>query len=114
MYKVAFSTMGPTINVDAATTAPLGLLATSLGTTEATQYRIHNSGNVVIFYAYGSTGAEAQSRAVIPTGSGSDAQYCSPLPPGAAEIVSALPNCYWSAVTASGSAEVYITPGRGL
>lgn len=109
--KRPFNPSGPTINVDAATSAPAGLQASGV---RAEQYRIQNNGTVTAFVAFGDDASEAQSNAVIPTGGGNNAKNSFPLPAGAIEVISGPIDCYWSAITASGTAEIYITPGKGI
>lgn len=112
MSARAFNPCGPTINVDGATSAPSGIQASSNVT--ATAYRIYNAGASVAWVAFGIDAATAQANAVIPTGGGANAKDSYAIPVGAVDIISAPHNTYWSARTASGTAEVYITPGRGV
>ena len=54
--------------------------------------------------------AEANAAAVVVTSS----QASFPLLPGTDEILSFVPNAYFTGITSSGNATVYITPGDGL
>lgn len=110
----AFNPIGKTVVVAGATTAPSGVQVLSLGAPAAEQYRIYNSGAVLAHVAFGVDASTAQTNAVIPTGSGSNSKSSFPIPAGAIEVVSALPNCYWSAITPSSTADVFVTPGSGL
>jgi hypothetical protein len=74
------------------------------------QYRIINSGNVVVFLGYGSTAAQATTNAVTVTSS----QPALPLLPGTDEILTFVPNAYFTGITASGNASIYITNGDGM
>ena len=105
-----------TIRLTAATSAPVGVHAElGLSAIHLTQVRIHNSGAVTAFVTFSTvSGADAQSKAVIPTGTGANSKFCWPIPPGAIEIFTAPPSAYWSAITASGSADLYLTPGEGM
>jgi hypothetical protein len=51
---------------------------------------------------------------VIPTGDGANAQNCIPILPNTDEILSFIPNGFFTARTATGTADIYITPGDGL
>lgn len=105
----AFTKMGNTVVFTAATTAPTPVQAasTSLG---GNQYRIINNGNVVVFLGYGSTSADAANNALVVSSS----QAAFPLLPGTDEILTFVPNAYFTGITSSGTATVYITPGDGL
>lgn len=109
-----FDATGPTVLVAGASTAPSGVQALSSGASPAEQYRIHNAGTVTAFIAYGTSAGTAQSNCVIPTGSGANSKRSMPLPSGATEVFTAPLDCYWSAITASGTASIYVTPGMGL
>lgn len=119
MYLTAFNPTGNTVNVDAATVAPTGLLVgTAHNPTrvsgESNQYLIHNAGSVTAFLAFGVDAATATAAAVIPTGASSNAKASYPAPPGSLFVLTAPPGSYWSAITASSTAEIYITPGKGV
>lgn len=105
----AFTKMGNTVVFTAATTAPTPVqaLSSSLG---GNQYRIINNGNVVVFLGYGSTSADAANNALVVSSS----QAAFPLLPGTDEILTFVPNAYFTGITSSGTATVYITPGDGL
>lgn len=105
----AFTKMGNTVVFTADTTAPTPVQAvsTSLG---GNQYRIINNGNVVVFLGYGATSADAANNALVVSSS----QAAFPLLPGTDEILTFVPNAYFTGITSSGTASVYITPGDGL
>ena len=105
----AFTRTGNTITFTAATTAPTPVQcpSTTLG---GNQYRIINSGTVVVFLGYGSTASDATNNATVVTTTG----LSLPLLPSTDEILSFVPNAYFTAITASGNASIYITPGDGL
>lgn len=109
--KRPFNMTGPTVLVAGAGTAPTGVQALAVGATPAENYRIQNNGTVTAFVAFGKDASTAQTNAVIPTAGNSKNSF--PVPPGAIEVVSANVDCYWSAITATGTASVYVTPGMG-
>jgi hypothetical protein len=104
-----FSPCGNTVVISATTTAstPVQVPSSTLG---GNQYRIINSGSVVVILGYGQTSALAQAGAVVPT---STQNNCLPLLPGTDEIITFVPNAYFSANCVSGSATIYITCGDG-
>jgi len=110
MSTNAFTKFGNTVVFTASTSAPTPVQAvsTSLG---GNQYRILNiSSNVVVFLGYGSTSSEASNNAVVV----SSTQTSLPLLPGTDEILTFAPNAYFTGITSSGNAVVYITPGDGM
>lgn len=110
----AFNATGPTILVVGATSAPTGLQAASSGAPPAHEYRVHNAGTVTAFISFGTSAGTAQTNAVVPTGAGASAKNSYPLPAGFVEVFTAPPDCYWSAITGSGTANIFVTPGDGL
>jgi len=104
----AFSKTGNTVTFTANVTAPTPVqaLSTTLG---GNQYRIINSGTSVVFLGYGVDAANATANAVIVTSS----QNSFPLLPGTDEILTFMPNAYFTGVSTS-SAIIYITPGDGV
>ena len=110
----AFTVLGNTCKLTAATTAPTPIQVTS-STLGGNQYRIINlSGTVTAFLSYAQTAAAATANCVIPTGDGTDAKNCIPILPNTDEILSFVPNGYFTAITSSSAADLYITPGDGL
>lgn len=109
----AFTVTGKTVKIVGATTAPTALQvpSTTLG---GNQYRVINDGSVTAFLSYASDAATALSNCVIPTGSGSNSTNVLPLLAGTDEILSFTPNAYFTAITSSSVANIYITPGDGL
>lgn len=105
----AFTRTGNTITFTAATTAPTPVQCTST-TLGGNQYRIINSGTVVVFLGYGTTSSDASNNATVITTTG----LSLPLLPNTDEILSFVPNAYFTAITASGTAQIYITCGDGL
>ena len=109
MGTQAFQKMGNTVAFTAATTAPTAVQAVST-TLGGNQYRIINAGLVTVFLGYGTTAAEANNNAAVVSTTGPSI----PLLPGTDEILTFLPNAYFSGVTSSSTATVYITAGDGM
>jgi hypothetical protein len=106
----AFTKTGNTVTFLAANAAPTAVQAVST-TLGGNQYRIINaSSSTTVFLGYGTTAAEANTAAVVVTSS----QASFPLLPGTDEILSFVPNAFFTGITSSGNATVYITPGDGL
>ena len=105
----AFQKTGNTVAFIAATTAPTPVQAVST-TLGGNQYRIINSGTVTVFMGYGTTANEANTNCAVVTGSGPSF----PLLPGTDEILTFVPNAYFTGITVSGTANVYVTCGDGL
>lgn len=109
MSTNAFTPLGNTVTFTAATSAPTAVQALSR-TLGGNQYRILNAGNVTVFLGIGNSAANAASNAVSVTST----QGSYPLLAGTDEILTFSPNWYFTGLTASGTAVVYITPGDGL
>ena len=105
----AFTKTGNTVVFTASTTAPAAVQAVS-STLGGNQYRVVNAGTVTVFLGYGTTAAAANSAATVVTSS----QASFPLLSGTDEILTFVPNAYFTGITAAGNAVVYITPGDGL
>ena len=105
----AIAKTGNMVTFTASTSAPTPVqaLSTTLG---GNQYRIINSGTVVVFLGYGNTAANATANAVQVTST----QGSFPLLPGTDEILTFMPNAYFTGLVATGNAVVYITPGDGV
>ena len=109
MSTNAFTKTGNTVTFTAATSAPspVQCLSSTLG---GNQYRIINSGNVTVFLGYGVSSTDATNNAVVVTSTGSSF----PLLAGTDEILTFVPNSYFTGITSSGTAVIYITPGDGM
>ena len=107
MGIMPFSPMGNTVTFVAAVSPPSAVQATGtiIG---ATQYRVHNTGNVVVYLGYGLTANAAAAMANI-----SIAGSTLTLVGGGVEIFTLNANQYFTGATASGTATVTITPGDG-
>jgi hypothetical protein len=102
----AFATMGNTVTFTAVTTAPTAVQAVSK-TLGGNQYRIINTGTVTVFLGYATSASDASNNAA-------NVATSLPLLPSTDEILSFVPNAYFTGKTVSGTAVVYITPGDGL
>ena len=109
MGTQAFTKTGNTVTFLAATTAPTAIQAVST-TLGGNQYRIINAGSVTVFLGYGTDGTSANSNAAIITTTGTSI----PLLPGTDEVLSFVPNAYFTGITATSNATVYVTPGDGM
>lgn len=108
----AFTQLGNTVVFTADVTAPtpVHVLSNGLG---SNQYRIVvPQGTNTVFVGYGSTAAIATTNAVVLNSGASG--FTIPILPGTDEILTFLPNAYFTAITASGSTLVFITPGDGV
>ena len=103
-----FTPSGNTVTFTAAVTAPTPVQAVS-STLGGNQYRILNAGSVTAFLGYGTSAALANTAAVVVTATGGSI----PLLAGTDEIITFVPNAYFTGVTGSSTAVVYITPGDG-
>ena len=105
----AFTKTGNTIAFTANVAAPTAVqcVSTTLG---GNQYRIINSGSVTVFLGYGTSASDAGNNAVVVTTTG----LSFPLLAGTDEILTFVPNAYFTGVTSSSTAAVYITPGDGM
>lgn len=108
MVNSPFTPTGNTVVFTAAATAPTPVQAVST-TLGGNQYRVLNAGSVTVFMGVGTTAATANSSAVAVTTTASSI----PLLAGTDEILTFTPNAYFTGVTSSSSAVVYITPGDG-
>jgi len=105
----AFTKTGNTITFTAnvAAPTPVQCLSSTLG---GNQYRIINNGSVTVFLGYGTTSSDASNNAVVVSSTGA----AFPLLPNTDEILTFVPNAYFTGITSSGNAVIYITPGDGL
>jgi hypothetical protein len=105
----AFTKLGNTVAFTANVAAPTAVQAVST-TLGGNQYRIINAGSVTVFLGYGSSASDAANNATVVTTTSASV----PLLPGTDEILSFVPNAYFTGATANGTAQIYITPGDGL
>jgi hypothetical protein len=109
MSTQAFTRTGNTVVFTANVAAPTAVqcVSTTLG---GNQYRVINAGSVVVFLGYGVTASDAANTAAVITNTGTS--Y--PLLAGTDEILTFVPNAYFTGVTSSGTATIYVTPGDGM
>jgi hypothetical protein len=111
MNNNAFMPNGNTVtftaNVAGSVPTPVQAVSNGLG---SNQYRFINSGSVTVFVGSGTTSSGANSNAVVVSTTANSL----PLLPGTDEILTFAPNAYFTGITASGTAVVYVTPGDGL
>lgn len=105
----AFTKTGNTVAFTANVAAPTAVQCVS-STLGGNQYRIINSGSVTVFLGYGTSASDASNNAVVVTTTG----LSFPLLAGTDEILTFVPNAYFTGITSSGTAAVYITPGDGV
>ena len=105
----AFTQLGNTVAFTAASTAPTPVQAVSK-TLGGNQYRIINPSTLTVFLGYGQSAGEATNNSSIVTTTGP----ALPLLPGTDEILSFVPNAYFTGSTSAGNAVIYITPGDGM
>lgn len=102
----AFTKLGNTVTFTADTVAPAAVQAAS-STLGGNQYRVINAGTNIVFLGYGTDAATAASNA-------GNVATSLPLLAGTDEILSFVPNAYFTGITAGGSSVIYVTPGDGL
>jgi hypothetical protein len=105
-----FQPCGPTVAFTAATSAPSPIQASNYEPSGmAGQYRVINAGLQTVFLGVGNSSANATANAAVISTSGN----AIPLLPGTDEILSFGFNAYFTGITSTGSAQIYITPGNG-
>ena len=109
MGTQAFTKLGNTVafTANVAAPTPVQAVSTTLG---GNQYRIINAGSVTVFLGYGATASDASNNAAVVTTTSPSI----PLLPGTDEILTFVPNAYFTGITVSGASQVYISPGDGL
>ena len=105
----AFTKTGNTVVFTANVAAPTPVQAASV-TLGGNQYRVINPGNVVVFLGYGQTSSDETNNAAVVSTTGPSF----PLLPNTDEILTFVPNAYFTGITSSGTATIYVTPGDGL
>ena len=109
MSTQAFTKTGNTVVFTANVAAPTAVQAVST-TLGGNQYRIINAGSVTVFLGYGTTSSDASNNATVITSTG----LSYPLLAGTDEILTFQPNAYFTGITSSGTATIYVTPGDGM
>ena len=106
----AFKPLGNTVKFTAATVAPTPVQVPIPGDNNKAAYRIINAGTVTVYLGVGTTSAAATSAATVISTTGASI----PLVPGAVEVLSFTGDDYFTGITASGTADIFITPGDGI
>jgi hypothetical protein len=104
----AFIPLGNTVAFTANTAAPTPVQATFPGAASS-QYRIHNSSSSIVFLGVGATSSAATNAAVVVSTTAASV----PIAPNSVEVLTFVPNAYFTGITSSGNGAVYITPGDG-
>ena len=110
----AYTVTGNTIKLTAATSAPTPLQCSSV-TLGGNQYRIINASTTQgCFLSFASDAATATANCVIPTGAGANSSRTLYILPSTDEVITFVPNAYFTAITPANTADLYIVPGDGL
>ena len=110
--SAAFVPTGNTSLLVAATSAPTPVQVTS-STLGGNQYRVINSSSTQgCFLSYAQDAATATSNCVIPTGG--SPQKVVYLLPSTDEIITFVPNAYFTAITSTSTCNLYIVAGDGM
>jgi hypothetical protein len=112
--SAAFTYTGNTVALTAATSAPTPVQCSSV-TLGGNQYRIINASTTVgCFLSFAADPTTATNNCVIPTGGGNSSTRTIYILPSTDEIITFVPNAYFTAITSSGTAVLYIVPGDGM
>jgi hypothetical protein len=108
----AFYPQGNTVTFTGAVTAPTPIqcVAFTPGVIASNAFRFCNAGNVTVFMGVGPTAATANANAVVVSTTASSI----PLVAGAVEVMCFQPYSFFTGITSSGSALIYVTPGEGM
>ena len=110
----AYTVTGNTVTLTAATSAPTPVQCSS-ATLGGNQYRIINSSTTQgCFLSFASDPTTATNNCVIPTGGGNSSTRTIYILPSTDEVVTFVPNAYFTAITSTGTAVLYISPGDGM
>lgn len=107
----AFAPLGITVSFTAATPSPPTAVQALTGDSSSrnvTQYRIVNAGAVTVLLGVGNTAAEAAAAALT------IAAGAIPILAGTCEVMGFTAGKYFTGLSASGTAVVYVTPGEGI
>ena len=105
----AFTKTGNTIAFTANVAAPTAVQCSST-TLGGNQYRVINAGSNLVFLGYGTSATDAANAAAVVSTTGQSF----PLLPGTDEILTFVPNAYFTGITSANTAVIYITPGDGV
>lgn len=106
-----FAPQGKCIAVTAAVTAPAPVQAVGFSNAQSPcDYLIYNAGAVDAFITMEALSADATANCVTPTGTPQRSIAC---PSKAFFTLNGPPNAFFSGITASSTAIIYVTPGEG-
>jgi hypothetical protein len=107
----AFNPTGNTVTFTAAVSGsvPTPVQCLSNDGTQSPAYLITNLGSVPVFIGVGKTAAVAIQRAVVPAPS--SAAIC--IMPSSSQAFTLPPDAFFTGITGSGTAVVYVAPGNG-
>lgn len=105
-----FQLQGLTVTFTGAATAPTPVQAVGGAGTSVQNYVVSNRGNVDVFMSCEAASADATTSAVIPTATGRRVHV---IPALSQVTIGGPANAWFTGVTASSTAVVYITPGEG-
>jgi len=110
----AFQPISPTFAIAGATAAPAAIQLTPGSPLSGSQIvaKIYNSGAVAAAVVFAATAAQAATNAVFPT-PGTPTQVLL-MAPGEDGTFTVPPGQFWTVVTASSTATVYIQTGFGI
>jgi hypothetical protein len=110
--SAAFAITSNTFKLTAATTAPSPVQVTSV-TLGGNQYRIINSSSTQgCFLSFAQDAATATSNCTIPVvGTSTRTIY---ILPSTDEIITFVPNAYFTAITSANTADLFIVAGDGM
>ena len=108
----AYTVTGNTVKLTAATSAPTPVQCPSV-TLGGNQYRVINASTTQgCFLSFAADAATATSNCVIPTAGNSTRTLY--ILPSTDEVISFIPNAYFTAITSANTADLYISPGDGM
>jgi hypothetical protein len=110
----AYTVTGNTVKLTAATSAPTPVQCKSV-TLGGNQYRVINASTTQgCFLSFAQDAATATSNCVIPTGDGTNSSRTLYILPSTDEVITFVPNAYFTAITAANTADLYISCGDGM
>lgn len=111
----AFAPHGNTKRITARTTAVSAVkMTTTTDFLKSDSYILSNFGPATAFVGYGSNVNEAIANARVPADGDTTGTFCFIVPPGQRSIDAlSKDTVHFAAVTISGTADIFITPGRG-
>jgi hypothetical protein len=112
MDSYAFQIQGKTITFTAAGTPPSPVQTTGDGGNSPSCYIISNRGTVDAFVSCEALGATATANAAIPTGATPVRVHV--IPANSQVSIKGPGNAFFTGITASSTAVIYVSPGEGM